>query len=154
VSYLKSRPILSLMALNRQALTYLELPVGTYAVVGSGILEAHGIREAVDTEIVCTDEQYRRLEALPGTTVRQWDNGNTCIVVTTPTGTVEVNCANSYRGGTFPGLDTILDSVETIDGVAFISLLLMRDWKAAAARPKDLTDVAAIDAYLHDTRQP
>jgi hypothetical protein len=142
------------MALNWDAVRHLRLPAREYAVVGSGVLEAHGIREAVDTEIVCTDEQYRRLAGLPGTVVKRWDNGNTCIVVQTPAGAVEVNCEDSYRGGTFPGLDTILGSATVIDGVSFINLHTMRRWKAAAARPKDLADVAAIDAYLAGGRCP
>ena len=140
------------MALNWDAIRYLSIPTTEYAVVGSGVLEAHGVREAVDTEIVCTDEQYRQLAAIPGTVVKRWDNGNTCVIVPTPAGAVEANCADSYFGGTFPGLDTILNSAEIIDGVSFISLHVMRSWKAEAARPKDLADVAAIDAYLASRR--
>ena len=140
------------MALNWDAIRYLSIPTTEYAVVGSGVLEAHGIREAVDTEIVCTDERYRQLAAIPGTVVKQWDNGNTCVIVPTPAGVVEVNCADSYSGGTFPGFDIILNSAEVIDGVSFIGLHAMRSWKAEAARLKDLADVAAIDAYLASGR--
>jgi hypothetical protein len=140
------------MALNWDAIRYLSIPTMEYAVVGSGVLEAHGIREAADTEIVCTDKQYRHLASLPGTVAKRWDNGNICLIVSTPAGVVEVNCADSYSGGNFPGLDTILNSAEIIDGVSFIGLHAMRSWKATAARPKDLSDVAVIDAYLASGR--
>ncbi len=47
-----------------------------------------------------------------------------------------------------PTLAQLLATADVVEGVPFASLAEVRKWKAAWGRPKDLRDVALIDAYL------
>jgi hypothetical protein len=136
------------MALNWRGLRWLELPRGDYAVVGSGVLELHGIREANDTEVVVRDRLCKQLAGHPDAVMVVHSTGLEYLRLCTPYGEVHVNRASSFVSATFPGLSRVLESATDSDGIAIIDLRLMRNWKAAVARPKDLADVPRIDAYL------
>ena len=47
-----------------------------------------------------------------------------------------------------PTLEQLLETATVIDGVPFASLEEVRKWKAGGERPKDVADLALIDAYL------
>lgn len=121
----------------------LNLPPGQYAVVGSGVMAAHGIRDFRDIDILVTEELYGSLKSSgwhenssrPDLIFLEkgiFGAGQT--MVTTPT----------YK----PDCDELIKNADIINGIAFLRLEDLLDFKRSLARPKDLDDVGLIVEYL------
>lgn len=118
---------------------------GTYAVCGSGPLHVRGMREAHDVDLIVSQEVYESYKAAgwketlyPGDPGRpralsfgDFDMGTTWSV-------------GSYN----PNPQKLIDDADDIDGVAFVKLSEVLEWKTAAKRPKDLADISLIIDYV------
>lgn len=120
----------------------LGFPLGEYIVVGSGVLQAHGIREAKDIDIVATDYLCDQLKAAGWDEKPGKESGRALIK-----GNIEVmsDCkTGSYR----PNTEDLIDAAEIIRGVPFMSLIELKKFKQALGREKDARDIELIDLYL------
>jgi hypothetical protein len=122
----------------------LELPLGEYAVVGSGPLAVRGIREAHDIDLVVTPQLYDQLkkdgwdeEHIPDSK-REWVLSH---------GPFDVAATWSVEGYE-PEVPQLIADAELIDGVAFVRLEDVMRWKKACAREKDLADIRLIEQFL------
>jgi hypothetical protein len=124
------------MALNWEALRYLELPPQAYAVVGPAVMEAYGWLPADTTEILVTDALYYSLADMSASHYRAHPTGAECQEIDTPHGAVIVSSAATYKAiSTFPGTTTVIDSSSDIDGVAIAHPGLIRAWQGAPGTP-------------------
>ncbi len=122
----------------------LGLPQGSYVIIGGGVLEALGLRETNDVDLVVSKELYQQYRAKGWREYVQDDgkrvlsrNGYQLMMV--------------YMGEKLSQLRT--GSFE-IDGVSFMSLEKLVVSKKRLGRPKDLADIALIQQHIskHKTR--
>lgn len=120
----------------KEGIAKLKLPSGGYVVVGSGILNALGIRNSHDIDLVVTEEVYRSIERLGW---EQEIQGNRVLLKRDV-----FDIGRDWHGRS---AKEILGHAQIIDGIPYLNLDDLYKWKKEKAREKDLRDVALIDAY-------
>lgn len=133
---------------NRQkfaAVKNLGLPIGQYAITGSGALGIRNLREIGDVDIIVTADLWNILAAKYGVT----DEGVKKIAF--PDGIVEAFAEGSfYAEKKDPDAPTIADRIanaEIIDGLPFESLEYVLYYKRKMGREKDLRDIQIIEEW-------
>ena len=125
-----------------ERLRALALPPDDYVIFGSGPLVVRGVIEATnDLDILCRGTAWEAVCALaPPKYVPQWD--------------VELVSLYDDRltfGTTWAigevGVDEVIDSAETIDGLPFANLAYVVEYKKKSARPKDLAHLEALARF-------
>ncbi len=123
----------------------LNFPTGQYVVVGSGILEAKGIRETHDVDVVVTPELFEKCktegwEQVPWTYEKidqiYLKKGEFEVYL-------DVNCRDFN-----PTFSELIQRAETIDDITFASLQDTINFKRAYNKPKHLADLKLIEKYL------
>jgi hypothetical protein len=123
----------------------LDLPIGEYVVFGSGILSAKGIRPAKDIDLLVTPTLFRKL--LKEGWKRKYFYRRFFECKSIRNGIAEV-FSNAYRGNYNKSVEDIISSAEVIEGIPFMNLNELKEFKIAMGRNKDLDDVKLIEAYL------
>ncbi|HOA47312.1 MAG TPA: zinc ABC transporter substrate-binding protein [Candidatus Pacearchaeota archaeon] len=113
----------------------LDLPDGKYAILGSGPLAVRGIREARDLDIIVTDDLYKKLQ-------KEYSQNDKIKL-----GKIEIFSANGWRSK-FGDLTKMIKKAEKIQGLRFVCLEDLIEWKTKLGRPKDLEDIKLIKDYL------
>lgn len=126
----------------------LELPAGSYMVMGSGILDALGIRPADDVDMVVQGDVYDRLRS------QGWSDHVTSGGV--PNG-IEQGVFQAYDRWSdetvIKTLEQLLPDAEWVNGVPFNSLARLSLYKVRRGLPKDLADLELIGAYQRSTTE-
>lgn len=115
----------------------LNLPKDSFVVVGSGILEALGIRQSDDIDMIVAQETYDRFEA------EGWDHDSWSDQTVLKHDVFDIGI--SWYGST---IEELLTRATVIDGIPYLSLSDVYDWKKQLGRGKDLADLKLIDVYL------
>lgn len=120
----------------------LSLPIGQYVVFGGGPLDAHGIRNTNDVDILVTADLYETLRN-QGWEEKKWSDRGSYLAK----GDVQVD--DSWHYGSYdPSPEEIIVQAEIIQEVPFAPLNEVIKWKRAFARPKDLADIKLIEDFL------
>jgi len=129
-----------------QRVKQLGFPLGKYVVVG-GVMEAYGIRQANDIDIVVANDLFHKL-IQNGWVMCDCDactNSSKKIIKGDGVDILsEYSCGEAYKANT----EQLIKNADLIDGVPFIGLTELRKWKQVNGREKDLKDIKLIDAYL------
>ncbi len=120
----------------------LGLPDGQFVVIGSGVMDALGLREATDIDLVVKPELFAQLKA-----DRAWNVGERHRETVLTHDDVEVWLSWGTPDGQ-PNFEVLYDGGITIDDIRFASPEFVLDWKRAAHRPKDVEDVRLLEEYL------
>ena len=120
----------------------LDLPLGQYVVIGSGIMAQLGLREANDVDIAVTPALYATLRASG-----QWEEEERYGKIFLKQGAVEINPQLDWEGYATTAEEAIA-SATIIDGVPFMNLTELLKFKRALGRAKDLPDIVLIEEYL------
>jgi hypothetical protein len=124
----------------------LNLPLGQYAVVGSGAMSVHGIREHKDIDLLVANELYRDLQD------RGWKRKSIRsdfeVIVS---GIAEASPEMITYGTYNPDIHAVIQRADIIDSVAFMQLADLVDFKTSLGREKDVIDIALIKKYLEQT---
>lgn len=120
----------------------LDLPLGQYVVVASGILEALGIRKASDADISVLPDLFTKLRS-----TGDWDEfeeyGKTFLQKENAT------IIPSLEWDKFPiTAEQAINSAVIINGIPFMNLEMLRQFKLALGREKDFADIELIDKYV------
>lgn len=116
-------------------------PAGEFIVVASGILNALGIRDSDDIDLVITQSLYDKLKA------QGWTEINKGSYSVLEHGPFEAGlCWDSDEAET-PNLTDLLSGATYIQDVPFASLERVKAWKAKMGREKDIRDLSLIDTY-------
>jgi hypothetical protein len=121
----------------------LNLPIGSYTIVGSGPLHVRGIREAQDIDMVTTEEKYQELKSAGWEEKTVGDERKVLMKD-------EFEISTDWTCGEHQSTTKMLiETADIIDGVAFVNLDEVMKWKMAKGREKDLRDVELIKNFLH-----
>lgn len=112
-----------------------------YVVIGSGLLDAWGLRVAGGVDLVVSDEQFDILARDEKFT--RGTKGSDRFLVW---GDYEV-FDNWGEGGSFEAL--LKDSI-VVDGVRFVSPQFLIAWKRARGHEKDTKDIALLEGRLNN----
>ncbi len=120
----------------------LNLPFGKYIVIGSGILDALGLRTANDIDIAVLPELYEQLRA-----TGEWEEEERYGKIFLMKEGVEINPRLEWED--FPTTTRqAIGSALVVDSIAFLNLEELKKFKRALGRQKDYNDIALIDRYL------
>lgn len=125
----------------------LNLPLGQYVIISSGILDALGIRSANDIDITVLPYLHRKLRE-SGEYKEDERYGKIFLIKEG----VEINpdvSWSDYKTST----EELIKSATIINGIPFMNLDELRKFKTALGREKDLKDIELIDKYL-ETLKP
>ncbi len=120
----------------------LNLPVGDFAIFGSGPLIVRGIIPASnDLDIICRGQAWEKVKAIGELEyLSEYD----VTVVTMCDG--RLTFGTKWAIGEFD-IDELIDGAEEIDGLPFVRLEHVTGYKKISKRPKDLRHIEALKAY-------
>ena len=122
----------------------LNLTMGEYVIIGSGILDALGIRKANDIDISALPQLYSRLRA-----TGEWNEEERYGKIFLKRNGIEINPQLSWSA--YPtSTEEAISSAMIIDGIPFMNLKELRKFKKALGRDKDFADIILIDEYLRE----
>lgn len=128
----------------------LNLTLGTYAVVGSGPLHVRKLREAHDIDLIVTEEVYATLKDLGWKENLYPENPGRPKAIYSG----DFDASTSWSVGSYnPDPANLIANADVIDGVAFVRLSEVLQWKQACGRPKDIVDVQLIEKHVATTGQ-
>ncbi len=120
----------------------LNFPADQYVVVGSGLLDALGIRKAADIDIavlpdlhkkLCEDSDYEKYEKYGKVFLKKED----------------VDIIPSLSWSEYPTTtEEAIRSAMIIDNIPFMNPQELKKFKQALGRDKDIKDIRLIDDYL------
>ena len=120
----------------------LDLPTDDYAVFGGGPLYAHGLKEELhDLDIIARGEALRRVRELGE--VKEAKLGGEVVNLFGES----LEFFDTWAPGQWDP-DRLIDTADVIEGVRFVGLMHVLEWKKRMGRPKDLDDIARIEEHL------
>lgn len=119
-------------------------------VVGSGILNALGLRRAKDIDLVINEEVFQRLRG----NERLKEEVNEYGAVTLKSSIMEIGVGWADDSGFSFVYEDLLRNNQTtvVDGVRYLNLETLLKIKKMWAREKDLQDIAMIERYLEENK--
>ncbi|MCX8193761.1 MAG: hypothetical protein N3G19_00110 [Candidatus Pacearchaeota archaeon] len=110
-----------------------------FAVFGSGPLAVRGIRESRDIDIIIRPYIFKELSKKYVVDSR----GYIC------QGNIEI--AGDWEPW-FKDINILIDDADIINGIRYVKLKYVLEWKKAFNREKDKKDIALIESYLKTQR--
>jgi hypothetical protein len=126
----------------------LALPEASYMVMGSGILDALGIRRAHDVDLVVSAEIYAQLLA-SGWTEKVSSDGHHGI----ENGVIEAYDDWTDENETVKTVSELLVDAQWVNGIPFNSLAKLSMYKTRRGQEKDLVDLKLIQQFLDATEK-
>jgi hypothetical protein len=115
-----------------------KLPVGAYAIFGSGPMAIRGIRENRDIDIIVTPELWENLsKTFPK-----------CELETGLKLSENIEAWISWVGFSTEELVALIEQAEVFDGFPFVPLEYVIHYKSIQGREKDIEDITLIRHYL------
>ena len=124
----------------------LDLPPGEYVVIGAGILEALGIRNTHDVDIIVAQKLFEKLRE--SKIYKEEIRWNKIFLIGNQ---IEIGIKLDWENYS----TTIKEAINTatiIDGVPFLNLEETIKFKKAMGREKDFKDIELIEKYLKDSK--
>jgi hypothetical protein len=123
----------------------LDLIDGEYVLFGGSCLAIRGLRDLNDVDLFVTKRLYKLL------TARGWQEKSEpggAPYLTTRIAGVTIDAVADWLGdGWQPNIQSYLRHPEIIDGLRFMPLKDLYEWKKATRRPKDIIDMSLIEKY-------
>jgi len=123
-------------------LTELNLPLGEYVVVGSGLLAALGLREAVDLDVAVSQALFKKLLA-KGNLKPETKYGR-LFLVGEDLGVISRLNWDDYQTDVHEAIRTAM----IIKGFPFLNINETIKFKRALGREKDRQDIDRLEKYL------
>lgn len=127
------------MASLLQKLKALNLPKGEYVIIGSGLLEAWGLRESHDIDLVASPQLYAQLRASDEYTLAEKHNDEVLL-------SDDIEIWRDWKAdATF---DVLRASAIQVEDELFVHPDILIKRKAERGSAKDLDDIRLLKAYL------
>jgi hypothetical protein len=119
----------------------LNLPAGQYAIFGSGPLAIRDIRDANDLDLIVKQELWGKLASQYTPHEKETPKG--------PISSIAIGNIEIYKEwmNLTPKINEIIDSAEIINGLPYVKLEYVIEWKTYLDRDKDKNDLKLIAAY-------
>ena len=128
-----------------QKVKELALPIGRYVLFGSAPLGIRNLRECADIDIVVTQDIWDKYKARPDWQLDKTRHGNSYL----RNGSLEL--LKDWKPGIWD-IEKLIKEAEIIDGLPFVRLEYVVEWKRLNAREKDLKDIEIIENFLRQQR--
>ncbi|MDD4897684.1 MAG: hypothetical protein WCZ99_03160 [Candidatus Paceibacterota bacterium] len=118
----------------------LKLPIGKYALFGSAQLGIRGLKDCHDIDIIIFDdlwEQYKK---------KNWKKG--LLYEEEYLFNEGIELWKSWGPGEWD-IKQLIEEAEMIDGLPFVKLEKVLEWKKIAMREKDIKDIEIIENFLN-----
>lgn len=119
----------------------LDLPIGHFAIFGSGPMAIRGLRASGDADLLVTKALFDEYAAKPDWQALSKDCGAEVL----QRGAIEM--IHQWRPGEWD-TDRLIAEAEMIDGLPCVRLAEVIRWKEIYDREKDRRDIELIKAYL------
>jgi len=124
----------------------LNLPIGEYAIFGGGPLGIRNLREIHDIDIIVTDNIYNQYKDKKGWEIRDTENDNGLA-------NEELAIEMWKDWGNGWDINKVIEEAEIIEGLSFVRLEWLLQWKKFLNREKDLKDIEIIERYLTEGKR-
>lgn len=125
-----------------EALKDLALPMDDYAIFGSGPMWLRGIRESTDLDIIARGKAWEWAKQ-SGTVEIKESSGLECVHFSGKS----IEIYSDWYPGEWD-INALIDTADVVDGIRFVQLDSVIEWKKRMGREKDARDLVLIDAYL------
>ena len=117
----------------------LKLPKDKFAVFGSGPLAIRGLRENEDIDIILKKDIYNDLKSKYPSNEK---------------GGLQIGQIEVYDRWQFgEDVNQLIDSADIIEGIRFVKLEHVLEWKKKRMKEKDIKDIKLIEKYLNSQKQ-
>lgn len=114
-----------------------------YAIFGSAPMYIHQLRDHIgDLDIIARGTAWVRLQELGKTHPTLYHNG-----LEIDLGEGKIQAFNKWISDKWD-INELIDTAESVDGVRFVQLEKVLEFKQELSRPKDIEDIAKLKAYL------
>lgn len=121
----------------------LNLPTDQIIVIGSGLLDAYGLRRAGDIDLVVTSELFTKLSST-GQYKQEEKNGEAYLVKD------NLEVWLDWGGG--HDFTKLQNEGVVIEGITFVNPLFLIERKRERGTDKDKQDIALLEGYLREQR--
>lgn len=127
------------------------LLLGEVIVVGGGVLDALGLREANDIDLLASAAAFERLQLEPSLSLKPEPGGkNTGAADFLEGSGLEIWLDWRKIDGQLWDYDYLNQSAFCVDGVKFAAPEKVLQWKRAMGRSKDQRDIKLLEEYLRE----
>lgn len=126
----------------------LDLPLGGYVVIGSGVMSAYGIRPHQDIDLLVTQNLYEELIE------RGWKHHQPKPGFDVLTYGIAEAAPNIGTDAYCPDAHDLISRADIINGIAFTQLSDVIELKEALGRKKDIEDIELIRKFLDRYSEP
>lgn len=124
-----------------QKVRELKLPQSKYALFGSAQMGIRNLRDCRDIDIIVTDDLWNEYENKNGWQKAITLAGDPCLLKD------NIEMVKIWRPGKW-NTEELIREAEMIDGLPFVRLERVIEWKKLNAREKDLKDIEIIEKSL------
>lgn len=129
-------------------LSFLDLPLFDFAVFGSAPMVAHGLKRSInDLDVIARKSAWEKAKTFGTPEVSRSKFGS---VISLMGGAIEVFDQWPPEGKW--NIDKLIDEAEIINGLRFVRLEVVVEWKRDSSRRKDLEDITQIENFLRRYR--
>jgi hypothetical protein len=126
-----------------QEVREMNLPLGEYAILGSGPLAVRGIRETKDVDLIVTPELWKEYRKKEG-----WEKKLGYDVFYLKKGHVELWKRITWFWDRRIDIKAFIERAEIIEGLPFVNMKDFIYWKGILWREKDKRDVVLAEEYM------
>ena len=134
------------------AIRELKLPLGHYAITGSGALGIRNLREIADIDIIVSAELWDVLAKEYGIT-----EDDVTLKIVIKNGVIEAFCEDSFfiqkKEPQDPNVQERIAQAEIIDGLPFEALNHIIYYKRKMGREKDLEDISLLEGWIKEQKE-
>ncbi|MCA1832293.1 MAG: hypothetical protein ABR548_10390 [Actinomycetota bacterium] len=117
----------------------LDLLEGNWAIFGSGPLAVRGLRDPRDLDVIVTEELWSQLTKRYNAHLHE--NGLSRIQV----GDIEI--LSGWHPPLSKSVSQLIEEAELIEGIPYVRLDQVLEWKRLRASDKDIVDISLIEAH-------
>ncbi|MFW6014164.1 MAG: hypothetical protein ACOCQG_03225 [Candidatus Nanoarchaeia archaeon] len=113
----------------------MNLPRDKFAVFGSGPLAMRSIRDVNDLDVIVKEDLWKELE-------KKYKKKKNNVLTSR-----SIEIARRWTSG-FYEVDSLIDDADVFEGIKFVKLGYVIEWKKKKARKKDKEDIKLIEDYI------
>jgi hypothetical protein len=119
----------------------LKLPVGQYALFGSAPMGIRGLKDCRDVDIIVTEDSWNNYKE------KGWE-ARTSFYGSFHLWKDEIELYKDWKPGEWD-IQQLIQEAEMIDGLPFVKLERVIEWKKIYDREKDWKDIEIIEKFLN-----